>query len=587
MSLLARFRRRHVPPPPPPDPNSVNYTPEHVALAKTIARRQKLFRIFWKNISTIQAVLTFIGVLWLLALPYEGLWKKTYVDEHALQPAQVAVYFDWANVHKADVYLGELEQLSRSNSTFTQRTEYLQNAFSAAGLYTDNTTIATYAHVTPPRATGMETIIVSANWLSRDGGENLRGIAMLLALGDFLRGQNHWAFDFVLVVGEGYQSGLAEFMTQYHSLFSGVIWTGLNIDYPGHSFSHLGVFYEGTNGRLPNQDVINTVSKVAQYTGQVPVRYHNIPDQPLHRIPWVGGYMLAAKHLLHHFAYAALGRSSAGHGPLAKCTVSTLSQYTVPRNRPARLPHPRAYPRIYTPLIQQPPRTSSRIVFLLPPPFPELLYPSGELFADSGAVGREFDGGRVGAGTGGGCGGGGGVFGVGVWFGVFALGGAGGGADDDVERVGVGVGDTDIVLGAVCVLPPSPRSSAHIPQIHDVPPIRRVDPYTRDDQLFAIHLTRLLCPLVPPSVSVPPFELACPTMVPGGGRSSDDAFHRVIDLAKGRRGGFGRGMGSVGEFGVGGGVCGLGTALVFGGHVDGGRGGRRRGGDKKGGEDRD
>lgn len=75
---------------------------------------------------------------------------------------------------------------------------------------------------------------------------------------------------------------------------------------------------EGTNGRLPNQDVINTVSKVAQYTGQVPLRYHNISNQPLHRIPWLGKYMLAAKHLLHHFAYAALGRSSAGHGPLAK-----------------------------------------------------------------------------------------------------------------------------------------------------------------------------------------------------------------------------------------------------------------------------
>ncbi|KIR98712.1 hypothetical protein L804_04296 [Cryptococcus deuterogattii 2001/935-1] len=123
MSLLARFRRRNVPPPPPTDPNCVNYTPEHVALAKTIARRQKLFRIFWRNISKIQ------------------------------------------------------------------RTAYLQNAFSAAGLYTGNTTIATYAHVTPPRATGMETIIVSANWLSRDGSENLRGIAMLLALGDFLRGR--------------------------------------------------------------------------------------------------------------------------------------------------------------------------------------------------------------------------------------------------------------------------------------------------------------------------------------------------------------------------------------------------------------
>jgi glycosylphosphatidylinositol transamidase len=26
------------------------------------------------------------------------------------------------------------------------------------------------------------------------------------------------------------------------SITSGVVWTALNIDYPGHSFSHLGVF---------------------------------------------------------------------------------------------------------------------------------------------------------------------------------------------------------------------------------------------------------------------------------------------------------------------------------------------------------
>lgn len=47
----------------------------------------------------------------------------------------------------------------------------------------------------------------------------------------------------VLVVGEGYIEGLEEFMGSYHSLFPGIIWTGLNIDYPGHSFSHLGLFY--------------------------------------------------------------------------------------------------------------------------------------------------------------------------------------------------------------------------------------------------------------------------------------------------------------------------------------------------------
>lgn len=59
----------------------------------------------------------------------------------------------------------------------------------------------------------------------------------------YVKGQNHWAFDIVLVVGEGYIEGLNGFMQEYHSLFGGVIWTGLNIDYPGHSFSHVGIFY--------------------------------------------------------------------------------------------------------------------------------------------------------------------------------------------------------------------------------------------------------------------------------------------------------------------------------------------------------
>ncbi len=30
------------------------------------------------------------------------------------------------------------------------------------------------------------------------------------------------------------------------SITSGVVWTALNIDYPGHSFSHLGIFRGAT-----------------------------------------------------------------------------------------------------------------------------------------------------------------------------------------------------------------------------------------------------------------------------------------------------------------------------------------------------
>lgn len=35
----------------------------------------------------------------------------------------------------------------------------------------------------------------------------------------------------------------SDLQAEHLDLPSGVIWTALNIDYPGHSFSHLGIFF--------------------------------------------------------------------------------------------------------------------------------------------------------------------------------------------------------------------------------------------------------------------------------------------------------------------------------------------------------
>lgn len=143
-----------------------------------------------------------------------------------------------------------------------------------------------------------------------------------------LLGQNHWAFNFVLVIGDSYLTGLSSFLASYHTLFPGVIWTGLNIDYPGHSFSHLGVFYEGLNGRLPNQDVPNTIAHVGKWAGGVEMRLHDVPEEApewVRSIPgredvrgMVGRYVVGARHLWTHAGYMALGRASGAHGVMAK-----------------------------------------------------------------------------------------------------------------------------------------------------------------------------------------------------------------------------------------------------------------------------
>lgn len=108
------------------------------------------------------------------------------------------------------------------------------------------------------------------------------------------------------------------------TLSSGVIWTAMNIDYPGHSFSHLGIFFEGLNGRLPNQDLLNSFRGISRYTGGVPViLYDHIDDPPpmpswvpstLAQIEPVKEYFIRAKNILRHAGYQARGRPSGVHG---------------------------------------------------------------------------------------------------------------------------------------------------------------------------------------------------------------------------------------------------------------------------------
>lgn len=132
-------------------------------------------------------------------------------------------------------------------------------------------------------------------------------------------------------------------------LTSGVIWTALNIDYPGHSFSHLGIFWgecfyalpaslglktraEGLNGRLPNQDLLNSFRVISQNTAGVPVLLYDNYDpndnswQDTPVISWfpsilrnnkrVKNYVYRARNLLRHFGYQARGHPSGVHGLL-------------------------------------------------------------------------------------------------------------------------------------------------------------------------------------------------------------------------------------------------------------------------------
>ncbi|PPQ64654.1 hypothetical protein CVT26_002744 [Gymnopilus dilepis] len=344
---------------------------------KRIRRRMRLVSQLNRRLPLIKIALFLVGYLWMLLLPAPDLGRTTYIDENALQPAQVNTEWSWADVHVADQYLAQLERVRDANYSSQQRAQWLNEEFGKLGLSsstqsysftpgvsTQNGTNA-YAIISAPRHSGTEAIVISASWLSRTGGGdgtlNLRGISTVLALAGFLKRHSYWGKDIVLVVSDGYLEGMQAWLGAYHGvsqaglfaeplkLTGGVIWTALNIDYPGHSFSHLGIFFEGLNGRLPNQDLLNSVDRISRYTGGVPVVLYDHLDpredpsvnQPpswlsaaIYDVPQVKSFLVQAKNIARHLRYQANGRGSGVHGLFHQFRIDAITLYAVPATGP-------------------------------------------------------------------------------------------------------------------------------------------------------------------------------------------------------------------------------------------------------------
>ncbi|EJD02421.1 Gaa1-like protein [Fomitiporia mediterranea MF3/22] len=340
-----------------------------------VRRRRAMSSFLARRLPYICALLYIIGYLWLLIIPSSLLGRGVYIDENALQPNQVNTYWNWAEVHRADLYLNDLEKLRDRNATGSERAEHLKHEFEKLGLHaaTQEYTFTTasesisgmnaYAIFSAPRTSGTEAMVISASWASRmgEGSLNLRGVATILALASHLRRYSHWARDIIFVVGDDHLPGMQAWLSAYHAevqanldvqpleFMSGVIWTSLNIDYPGHSFSHLGVFHEGLNGRLPNQDLINSFQIIAQGTGGVPVvLYDHLDprdsDDKSYPPAWVPAlirnnptaldFSVRARNIARHMYYQASGKGSGVHALYHRYRINAITLFAVPAHGP-------------------------------------------------------------------------------------------------------------------------------------------------------------------------------------------------------------------------------------------------------------
>ncbi|KAH9854210.1 Gaa1-domain-containing protein [Lenzites betulinus] len=343
-----------------------------------IRRQRALRERVWKGLPYIRLLLFIVGYLWLLVIPSSQLGQGTYIDENALQPGQVNTYWSWGDVHRADRVLADLEQLRERTAGSDEIARYAVAEFEKYGIpartqqYSFDTVAGNisgtnaYAVLQSPRASGTEAIVISASWLSRtgegDGTLNMRGVSTVIALASYLKKSSLWAKDLVFVISDGYLDGMQAWITTYHgetqpnlkaeplSLQSGVIWTALNVDYPGHSFSHLGLFFEGLNGRLPNQDLMNAVSLISRWTVGVPVVVYDHIDprddqnQPALLPAWmpdvvkgnkdVQEYAARARNIRRHLNYQARGAASGVHGLFHQFRIDAFTMFAVPADGP-------------------------------------------------------------------------------------------------------------------------------------------------------------------------------------------------------------------------------------------------------------
>ncbi|KAI0389013.1 Glycosylphosphatidylinositol:protein transamidase, GAA1 component [Xylariaceae sp. FL0594] len=281
-----------------------------------------------------------VGVAWLLLLPFDTYSRRTYISENALLPGQVHTYFGGSDHNVFRAYRHEIDVMR--DKTNSQVNDELENIIRGIGLkvgrqnYTYHSAGNTYAGenvyaiLQAPRGDATEAIVLVAAWRNAKDEFNRNGVALALTLARYFKRWSLWSKDIVLVLPPDSRAGIQAWVDAYHDahdastvaslpIKSGALQGAVAIDYPhDRRFEGVHIVYDGVNGQLPNLDLINSVTNIAN--GQMGM--HSFIQE---RLGHSDNYSVRLKTMLRGMMNQGLGHAVGPHSSFIPYHVDAVT----------------------------------------------------------------------------------------------------------------------------------------------------------------------------------------------------------------------------------------------------------------------
>jgi glycosylphosphatidylinositol transamidase len=241
------------------------------ALQKKLVKTGTIYKLI-KQLPRISLLFTIFSIVFMLILPMDGQYRRTYISENALMPGQAHSFFRESEWNHVRGYRNEV--VNMMNLSLIERNNKLQELLNNMGYKTDileyidpetgisKPTLYAIYHV--PKGDDTEAMVITSPWYSDSNELNVGALSMNLGLARYLRRLSIWAKNIIIVFPEDGGNVLKNWVDSYHTTLEntgGSIESAIVIDCPTSSdyIGFIELEYVGINGQLPNLDFINTI----------------------------------------------------------------------------------------------------------------------------------------------------------------------------------------------------------------------------------------------------------------------------------------------------------------------------------------